>query len=71
VVRELLSSRGHCTISNFHDTLQVDLSFPANSRTITRLMDAWWGKKVNVSSGPSLVCIPGQPTETPPLHKTY
>ncbi|WIA32697.1 hypothetical protein OEZ86_005884 [Tetradesmus obliquus] len=25
--------------------LQVDLSFPANSRTITRLMDAWWGKK--------------------------
>ncbi|WIA15567.1 hypothetical protein OEZ85_002195 [Tetradesmus obliquus] len=25
--------------------LQVDLAFPANSRTITRLMEAWWGCK--------------------------
>uniref|UniRef100_A0A383VW58 Uncharacterized protein n=1 Tax=Tetradesmus obliquus TaxID=3088 RepID=A0A383VW58_TETOB len=25
--------------------LQVDLAFPANSRTITRLMDAWWDCK--------------------------
>ncbi|WIA17990.1 hypothetical protein OEZ85_009478 [Tetradesmus obliquus] len=30
--------------------LQVDLAFPANSRTITRLMEAWWGCKMATTS---------------------
>jgi hypothetical protein len=32
-----------------HYPVQVDLALPANSRTITRLMDAWWECKVSAS----------------------
>jgi hypothetical protein len=40
----------------FHDPVQVDLAFPANSRTITRLMDAWWDCKV-IASMCLLTCV--------------
>jgi hypothetical protein len=55
----------------FHDPVQVDLAFSANSRTITRLMDAWWECKVNASIGLLTLCDTRTACRSPSNAQTY